>query len=107
MWGEQMKMFIDWLLHSQAAKTAGAAAGGSIASITMLLGVMEQRLETQIKAKHEAALVYVDRRYDVVSANIELVKSELVFIKTGQAETNTNIRILSDRIFDMNRRSKD
>ena len=101
------KSLLEWIFHSQAAKTAGAAAGGSVVSITMLMGVMEQKLEAQIKSKHEAALVYVDRKYDNVTANLEIVKTELIFIKTGQVDTNNALRILNDRVYDIHRRSKE
>jgi hypothetical protein len=100
------KLLLDWFLHSQAAKTASAAAGGSIISITALMGILEKQVTKEIEAKHKEAIAYVDRKYDNVDANIKLVQSELMFIRTGQAEMNTSLRIMSDRIFEMNKGKK-
>lgn len=101
------KILLDWIIHSQTAKTAGAAAGGSMITITMLMGVLDKKVEAQMDLKHDQALTFVERKYDALDSKISLLQAEIVFVKTSQIEHTNTLRVISDRIYDMNKRSKD
>lgn len=84
-----------------------SAATGSLISVLALMGILEKKIEAQIEDKHTHALEYVDRKYDNVQSDINVIKTELIFIKNMQAETNSHLRVMSDRIFEMNKMKRD
>lgn len=98
--------FLNWLFSTQAAKTAGAAAGGSVVSISVLMGVLDAKMTNQIKHVDEKMISYVDKKHDLISAEISLIRSELTFVRASQSEQTATLRIISDRIYDINKREK-
>lgn len=98
---------LQYIFSSNAAKTASAAAGGSIASVAVLMGVLDAKVSDQIEHVNENVISYVDKKHDLIAAEISLIRSELTFVRTSQAEQTATLRIMSDRIYDMNRRQRE
>jgi hypothetical protein len=96
----------SYIFSSQAAKTAGAAAGGSVVSISVLMGVLDAKMTNQIEHINREMVSYVDKKHDLIGAEISLIRSELTFVRTSQAEQTATLRVISDRIYDINKRSR-
>ncbi len=87
---------LTWIVKSHGMKTASAAAGGSILSVALLMGVMDKNVDQKI----ETVVAYVDSRHDQVSTDIR-------YIKEDQGEIKDLLKIINQRVYELNVRSKE
>jgi len=90
---------LTWIVKSQGAKTAGAAASGSVISVAVLMGIMEKNVDLKIDSVNREIISYVDKRHDSVSSDIR-------YMKENQIEMKEIIKVINQRVYELNQRSK-
>ncbi|MCP3684528.1 MAG: hypothetical protein GY861_17825 [bacterium] len=91
---------LSWMLKSQGAKTASAAASGSVVSVAVLMGVMDQNADKKIESVKKEMLVYVDSRHNQVSTDMR-------YIRENQREIKELVKTINQRVYELNQRSKE
>jgi hypothetical protein len=86
---------LTWMVKSQGAKTAGAAASGSVISVALLMGMVEKNVDNKI----ETVVTYVDSKHNQVSTDIRYMKKE-------QSEIKGILKVINERVYQLNKRSK-
>ena len=94
-----LSAILQWILHSNGAKTAGAAVAGSGITVAALLGIMTEQIDAKVAATHREIITYVDNRHDGAS-------KDLKHIKENQDQIKVLIQRIDDRIYEINRKIK-
>lgn len=87
------------LAGSNGMKTAGAAAGGSVLSVAVLMGVLDQSVDKKIDTNIKVITGYVDFKHDRVSNDINYIKEDI-------REVKDLLKTVNDRVYQLNQRNK-
>ena len=90
---------LAWIAKSQGAKTAGAAAGGSIASVAILMGLLDQKIDTRMIEGRKEIIQYVDNKH-------LLVLTKFNFMGDDISEIKELVKITNQRVYELNLKTK-
>lgn len=91
---------LSWMLKSNGAKTAGAAASGSVISVAVLMGIMEKSIDHKVQSVNSDMIRYVDSRHSVVS-------TELKYMSKDIKEMKDLVKIINQRVYELNLKAKE
>lgn len=94
-----MSFLYDYIIHSNIAKTAGAAIGGSTISVGVLMGILNSSVDDKIDQVNSHMINYVDIKH-------ESVLIEVRHMKELQIEMNASLKKLDGRIYNINNQKK-
>ena len=94
-----LQALIIWLSKSQGAKTAGAAASGSVLSVAVLMGALDKSVDAKIDNVNRQIIKYVDVKHNTVSNDISYMKEDI-------SEIKDLLKTINERVYDLNKKER-